>query len=304
MKRNIITIFLISHCLFTYAQSKIIFSKSAGGLNTGGTLDLMLYNPVDNTTKLLLKGTVNRRGEYNAVTSPDIKKIIFNTYKFSGWKLGIGDFDGKTITNISKLTSRSNYEYNAKYAPDGSKIVYQEYNWARGTADIYIADKTGKNAKHFFTNTISDQNLAWTKDGKAIILTYMENEKLRVYLKSLDQKTFKKLSQHNANDFAVSSSKVENKIAFLSDKTGKIDLFVMDLDTGSLKNLTPNLKSADANVNSIWAYKTSWSPDGKQIVFNAMVGGDLELFIVNKDGSNLSQITNNNDTEITPFWTN
>jgi len=46
-----------------------------------------------------------------------------------------------------------------------------------------------------------------------------------------------------------------------------------------------------------------WSPDGMQIVFNTMMNGNLELFIVDADGANLTQITINKDTDMTPFWT-
>jgi len=302
---NFIITFLLIILNFTVtAQSKIIFSRSNGTLNSGTTLDLMIYDPIQKTTKLLLKGTVKKRGEYNAVVSPDYTKIIFNTYQFGGWKIAIGDFKEEQITNVKKLTNRSNYEYCAKYSPDGSKIVYQEYNWGTNGATIYIADKNGKNAKPFFKPNISDQNLDWTRDNKSIVFTNAKSKYLSIYIKSIDGTVVKKISNHNANNFAPSTSKVTDKIAFLSDKTGKIDLFVMDIDGENITNLTPNLKTSDTDVNNIWAYKTSWSPDGKQIVFNALINGNLELFIVNADGTALNQITENNDSDITPFWIN
>ncbi|MCK8523231.1 hypothetical protein M0D21_16750 [Aquimarina sp. D1M17] len=286
------------------AQSKIIFSRSKGGLNTGGTLDVMIYDPLQKTTKTLLKGTVRRRGEYNVVTSPDNTKVLFNTYRFKGWQLAIGEFQEGQIVNVRKLTNRNNYEYCAKFSPDGSKIAYQEYDWSGRESGIYIADQNGKNARYLVASNINDQNIDWTKDAQSIVFTYLENNKINIHLKSLDGKIFKKISTHAANDFAVSTSKKSNRIAFLSDKTDKIDLFVMNLDDGSLINLTPGLNTSDADANSIWAYKTCWSPDGKQIAFTAMVNENLEIFTINADGSNLVQITNNSDTDMTPFWTN
>ncbi|WP_169301362.1 TolB family protein [Pontimicrobium aquaticum] len=255
-------------------------------------------------TKLLLKGSINRRGEYGAITSPDNLKIIFNTYRFSGWKLGIGDFDGKNISNIKKLTNRKNYEYCAQYSPDGSKIAYVEYDWSVRESDIYIADKNGKNGKYFFKTGISDQNIDWTRDSESIVFTLKKNKSLSIYIKSLNGGKAKKIVSHLANDFAPSTSKLEDKIAFLSDKEGKIHLFVVNTDGSNLKNLTPTLESSDGDENGIWPYKTSWSPDGKKIVFNVIINGDLEIFIVNSDGTELTQITNNNDTDMTPYWLN
>lgn len=299
-----LVVFFIICSLSAHSQSKILFSRSSGGLNTGGTLDLMMYDPVKKTTKLLLKGTVNRRGEYNPVTSPDKKKIIFNTYKFSGWKLGVGDFKDNKVSNIKKFTSRSNYEYCAKYSPDGLKIAYQEYSWGKRASSIYISDKNGDNAKLFFESKISDQGLDWTLDNKSIVFTSPKDNKLAVYLRSLDGKLMKMLSIKGTNCFASSTSKTENRIAFLSDKDGEIDLYIRNLDGSGLKNLTSNLKTTKESEDSFWAYKTSWSPDGKKIVFNVKVDGDFELFIINVDGTNLTQITKNKDTDITPFWTN
>lgn len=290
------------------AQPKIIFSRSSGAINTGGTLDLMIYYPETMSTKLLLKGTVSRRGEYNAITSPDNSKIIFNTYRFSGWKLAIAELKNSKISTVKKLTNRKNYENSGKFSPDNSKIVYQEYNWGTNKSELFIADRNGKNETYFYDSKVSDQNLAWTKDSKSIVFTSLissdKGKYDKVCVKSIDGKLFKVLNNDDTNNFAPSTSKVSDKIAFLSDKNGKIGLYVMDLDGKNLKSLTPNLKSKDAVVNNLWAYSTSWSPDGKQIVFNVMVGNNLELFILNSDGIGLIQITNNNDTDITPFWMN
>lgn len=85
----------------SFSQSTITFFRSKSLLNYADAPSLMTYDPVDNTTKLLLKGTEKGRGEYNAVTSPDISKIVFNTYPFSSWKLGIADIRINVISEIS-----------------------------------------------------------------------------------------------------------------------------------------------------------------------------------------------------------
>lgn len=301
LRLTLLTLFAIAYHL-AEAQSTILFSRSNGGLNSGGTLDLMMYDPTDDKTTLLLKGSVRGRGEYNAVANPNGSKIVYNTYRFSGWKLGVADLENGQVKDIKKLTTRKNYEYCGKFSPDGQKIVYQEFKWSDRSENIYISNENGEDAKLFFENNISDQSLDWTKDGKSIVFTHLKNDRLGIYMKSINGKVFKNISGTQANDFAPATSKTENKVAFLSDRNGKIDLFVMNNDGSNLKNLTPNLNSKDASANDIWAYKISWSPNGKQLVFNLMIGNDLELFIVNADGSGLRQITQNNDSDITPFW--
>jgi Tol biopolymer transport system component len=50
----------------------------------------------------------------------------------------------------------------------------------------------------------------------------------------------------------------------------------------------------------------SWSPDGQRIAYSATVGdpygADFEIFVVNADGTNLTQLTRNGGTNLGPVW--
>uniref|UniRef100_UPI00404B0C6F TolB family protein n=1 Tax=Fulvivirga sp. TaxID=1931237 RepID=UPI00404B0C6F len=287
--------------------SGILFSSSPGNLNSGGTLDLMLYDPATGSTKLLIRGTVRGRGEYNAASSPDGKSIIFNTYRFSGWKLGIGKLENGVVNDVKKWTDRSNYEYEARYSPDGSRVAYQEFNWGTRDVDIFIADKNGRNAIHFMKSDGGDRTPHWTYDGKSIVFASGRGNSYSIYIKPVAGGEAKKLTENSSNDFAPSTSKNAAKIAYLSDAGGNLNLYVMNTDGSGKQNLTARLDAGKFTMagyedSGCWAMKTSWSPDGKQIVFNIPYKGDMELFIVNSDGSNLKQITDNGDTDMSPFW--
>lgn len=290
------------------AQSKIIFSRSPGTLNTGGTPNLMMYDPATAEIKMLLKGTVNRRGEYSVSTSPNNSKIITNTYKFSGWKLGIADLvDGK-LSGMKKFTNRRNYEYNAAWSHSGEYVAYQEYDWGSNEMDIFIADKNGRNSRQFTTAEGGDRFPVWTLDDKHIVFTSGRDTSYDIYIKPIEEGEIKRLTNNPATDFAPSTSKSHKKIAFLSDRGGYINLYTMDYDGKNMKNLTSGHKFksvesfASFQENGYWAYQTSWSPDGKKIVFTQLTDKGIELFIINADGSNLQQITDNRDADFNPYW--
>ena len=60
------------------------------------------------------------------------------------------------------------------------------------------------------------------------------------------------------------------------------DIFIVDLDSGELTNLT-NHPNVDANP--------AWSPDGKKIAFVSDRSGNPEIWTINVDGTGLQQIT-------------
>lgn len=122
--RILISLFITFTLNFNcYSQSKLVFAKSKGKLNTGGTPNLMIYDVDTKKTELLYKGAVKGRGEYSAAFSPNGSKIIVNTYQFGGWKLGIADYINGKIGKFKKFTSKSTYEYNAKWSNDGAFVA-------------------------------------------------------------------------------------------------------------------------------------------------------------------------------------
>ena len=46
----------------------------------------------------------------------------------------------------------------------------------------------------------------------------------------------------------------------------------------------------------------AWSPDGTRIAFSSTRDGNPEIYVVNRDGSNLRRITNHPGIDITPTW--
>ncbi|MCY4091631.1 MAG: hypothetical protein OXF62_12490, partial [Caldilineaceae bacterium] len=69
------------------------------------------------------------------------------------------------------------------------------------------------------------------------------------------------------------------KIAFVSDREGNKDIYVMDSDGSNVVRLTHD--SADD-------YSPEWSPDGSRIMFLSDRYDRTELYVLNADGSNVS----------------
>ena len=95
---------------------------------------------------------------------------------------------------------------------------------------------------------------------------------------------------------------VQARIAFVSDRDGNYEIYVMDTDGGNLRRLTNH-----PDIDSL----PSWSPDGKRIVFTSKRDGHVdarhgfatnEIYVMDADGGNQQNLTNHPEEDWYPSW--
>jgi Zn finger protein HypA/HybF involved in hydrogenase expression len=82
-------------------------------------------------------------------------------------------------------------------------------------------------------------------------------------------------------------------IAFVSDRDGNYEIYVMNADGSQPKNLTQN--PADD-------FSPAWSPDGRYIAFFSERDGNYEIYVMNADGSQPKNLTQNLAADYSPAW--
>ena len=92
------------------------------------------------------------------------------------------------------------------------------------------------------------------------------------------------------------------QIAFMSQRDGNPEIYVMDTDGGNLRRLTNHPG---------WDFSPSWSPDGKRIAFVSQRDGHAdrvpgwhtsEIYVMDADGGNQLNLTNNPHDDRSPSW--
>lgn len=85
----------------------------------------------------------------------------------------------------------------------------------------------------------------------------------------------------------------QGRMAFASNLDGDFEIYVLDMQTGALTQLTDN----DYDDHS-----PAWSPDGTRLVYVADRAGDDDLYVMDAYGRNIMQLTTSTDADRSPAW--
>ncbi len=228
-----------------------------------------------------------------AYFSPDSKKLCFQSNN-PEWNLKCDQIFYMTIEEAANNTSyqplivstgkgRTTCSY---YMPNGKDIIYASTHLS-GDACPPEPPKTGK--------------YLW-----AIYETF------DIFIADEKAKIKKQLTQTPGYDAEATVSPKGDKIVFTSTRNGDLDLYIMDINGKNVKQLTFDL-GYDGGA--------FFSPDGTKIVFRASrpIGADtieykellakglvaptnMELYVINADGSGLRKITNLGKANWAPFY--
>jgi TolB protein len=89
---------------------------------------------------------------------------------------------------------------------------------------------------------------------------------------------------------------MRGELLFQSDREGPTRLYVLDLATAAVRRV--------GSAGDWLDEEPRWSPDGKRIAFSSTRGqkGNLDIFVMEADGSNLLRLTDHAAAEQGPVW--
>jgi hypothetical protein len=121
-------------------------------------------------------------------------------------------------------------------------------------------------AQYVTTGDRMGRDLAFSPDGNSLAV-FAKREKGRSLLiyDVLKRKLVRSIAMEVEQQLGPAWSPDGRKIAFAGNRNGHFDVFVIDLDTAAITNLTDDDTYDGAPV---------FSPDGRSIVYTASVGGD------------------------------
>lgn len=166
-----------------------------------------------------------------------------------------------------------------------------------GTKEVHVMDADGQNLRGATRNRSINSFPEWSPDGTSILYTtYRHRNRPSLFLLTRGRKSPGRILRNLKATGAIYRGVYApdgNRLALVMSKEGGTEIFTIDRNGGSLRNLTRN-RAIEVSP--------AWSPDGRRIAFVSDRTGSPQIYVMNADGSATRRLTYNGSYNTSPTW--
>ncbi len=139
--------------------------------------------------------------------------------------------------------------------------------------------------------------IRYSGEGNLVFLSIEENGFAHLFAQSNppQELPLTRITSGEWNDIAPALSPDRKQLAFASNRNGFWDLYVMDMNSGDVKQITDSHEYDSA---------PSWSPDGQWLVFETYISDNLEIAIISvaDPSQKVISLTQDPASDHSPVW--
>lgn len=241
----------------------------------------------DNNLRLVSTST----GETKQVTSGSLAKT-YPVFSPDGTRVAYesdGDIWSVDLATgaTRRLTTNVAGDRSAAWSPDGRRIAFVSSRWGRSA--LYVMDARGEREG---LKRITPENFGggalptWSGDGKYLLFTATLDDHFYsrgIYRVPADGGAVDRLTApDNARNNLPSVSPDGKQVAYISDRSGYLNIWTMAPDGTNHKQITRVPQDQDYPENDyIQTMGLRWSPDGTRLLYFTNRLGNLDLMVVN-----------------------
>jgi TolB protein len=209
--------------------------------------------------------------------------------RFSGNKeIYLVDWDGQ---GLAQITRNGSINIQPTWNKLGNRLAFTSY--VSGNPDLYVADLVRGRITRLSSRSGINSGASWSPDGKTIALTLAPKGDPDIYaIDAANGRHVARLTRDEGIDVSPVYSPDGAKIAFVSERGGGVQVYVMNVDGTGVRRVT-----FQGNHNT----DPAWSPDGTKLAF---VSRDrhFDVFTVRADGTGMRRITQSAGDNEDPSW--
>ncbi len=268
-------------------SQKIVYQKSVNADDS----DIFVYSLETGKSENI---TNNPAFDADPSFSPDGKQIIFGSQRDGNAEIYLMNGDG---SNVRRLTNHPAWDSHPVFSPDGTTIAFPS-NRESENSDVYLMNPDGSGTVKRLTDWQTEEYVepgCWSPDGTQIIFSSDRDGNDDIFVISAEiyhPRLVLADETHNLQFPFVSADGTEIVYqAEMADKSGELRIFKPESQQSRLVLKTENADTTPA-----------FSPDGTRIAFQTRLESNTEICLINGDGSNLTNLTQNAARDVSPSW--
>ena len=212
--------------------------------------------------------------------------------------------DGLVIGSVQKTGNGLRVEVRLYNVRGRQSAFGKEYAGGSGNPRLYahtIADELHQQQRGLRGVARTKLTFSSDRDGERVVGTVEKRDVKEIYISDYDGANQRRVTVNRGLNIFPVWTPDGRGILYTSYRRGYPDLFLSLIYQGVMQEPTSKHPS-DALGNRPQNILGMMSPDGARIVFSSSRDGNSEIYVMNRDGSNVFRLTNNKAADITPTW--
>jgi TolB protein len=206
--------------------------------------------------------------------------------------------DGVVIGTVQRTATGVRVEVRLFQVRTGQSGFARQYEGSLANRRLYahtIADEIHQEQRALRGVARTRLTFNSDRDGERLGGTIENRGVKEIYIADYDGENQRRVTTQRSLNITSVWSPDARSIAYTSYRRGLPNIFISHIYEGTLEELTGN-----AGNN----FLPSWSPDGTRIAFSSTRdgSGNSEIYVVNRDGTNVRRITNHPMADGSPTW--
>ncbi len=177
-------------------------------------------------------------------------------------------------------------------SPDGKSVVFAA-KFAGGDLSIWTMDIDGSQSHPLTDSQWSEIDPSWSPDGTQVAFAASRGGYVELFTMNADGSDIRQVTHGVQGIGGRSSWSPDGRwLAFYAGPRGDRDIYLVELASGAALRLTYGGNNT----------APCFSPDGSWLVFSSSRDGDHEIYVMRLDGSQVTQLTDNDYDDWQPSW--